>query len=89
MPKTKKLSFFWQFSEKEESQTTAFITEILVHPQEMAEDQKQEIESVSENFQIPFPPSPFYSLSQEADPNGLVGLIVAFGQSEETGEVFI
>lgn len=55
----------------------------------MAEDQKQEIESVSENFQIPFPPSPFYSLSQEADPNGLVGLIVGFGQSEETGEVFI
>lgn len=59
LPKTKKLSFFWQFSEKEESQTKAFITEILVHPQEMAEDQKQETESVSENFQIPFPPSPF------------------------------
>ena len=89
LPKTKKLSFFWQFSEKEESQTTAFITEILVHPQEMAEDQKQETESVSENFQIPFPPSPFYSLSQKADPDGLVGLIAGFGQSEETGEVFI
>ena len=33
----KKLSFFWQFSEKEESQAIAFIMEILVHPQEMVE----------------------------------------------------
>ena len=51
----KKLNFFWQFSEKEESQTTAFITEILVHPQEMVDGQKQEIESVSEKFSDPLP----------------------------------